>query len=301
MNKSALLKSYVNSCNVAELHSMCKEYGWGGHSALSRDQLISHVLRNAEEARSTAKEKKQMKKAVDKITDKTAKIHVEPEKHTTTPHAKKKKVVKDEDEEYEEYEDYYDDDFVVIEKEVHHNSSNNNGKKKRKEVMVEVIEKVHHNSNNDNSAKKQKERIPEEVRRECFRIVFDDELQGKCPVCKFTKISCTKGQFQAAHIIAEANGGLAVADNLVPSCGCNQLMGKTNLFDYMGTSTNLRTNVCELAFAYWRVCVPPAQREKDLKKHGRKNVLVEFVKIRYKPVHIDNYKDWLEIPESHVI
>jgi len=109
------------------------------------------------------------------------------------------------------------------------------------------------------------------------------------------------GQFQAAHILAEAKGGQVTPENLVPSCGCNQIMGTTNLFDYMGKSVEMRKNLWELAFAYWTACIPRAQMEKDLLKYGKKFVLVEFIKTKYGPEDIETYKEWLEIPESFTV
>jgi len=146
--------------------------------------------------------------------------------------------------------------------------------------------------------KTKKAKIPDDVRRSCFKIVFGDKLQGKCPVCKFATIGFDKGQFQAAHIMAEAKGGATIAENLVPSCGCNQIMGTTNLFDYMGMKIELRSNLWELASHYWIACTPRAQMEKELKKFGKKYVLVEFLKLKYQPLDLETYKDWLEIPDS---
>lgn len=39
--------------------------------------------------------------------------------------------------------------------------------------------------------------------------------------------------FHCGHVVAEANGGLAIMSNLVPVCGkCNTSMGTTNLAEF---------------------------------------------------------------------
>jgi len=145
---------------------------------------------------------------------------------------------------------------------------------------------------------KSKTKIPEKNRRSCFKIVFKKSVEGLCPVCKSVTIGLDKGRFHAAHIKAEAKGGKVDAENLVPTCGCNLLMETTNLFDYMGSRIELRPNLWQLACSYWIACTPPAQIEKELQRFGKKFVLVEFLKVKYQPVDIEKYKDWLEIPES---
>lgn len=301
MNKTQLLQAYLSHITVAEMHKICKDNMWIGHHSLNKEQLIAFVIENSN-SRAHKSEKTDKAEKKDKHKDKDKGSHKETEssekkkvnnntnndsnntttkptkppitsgsKKKTTPQ-KSKTGANSSDDEYSADDDDDDEDDVII-------------------TGVSKLSVV----------KKKKEKIPDKVRRSCFKIVFGDKLQGKCPVCKFATISFDKGQFQAAHITAEAKGGLTVPENLVPSCGCNQIMGTLNLFDYMGQSIELRKNIFELAYAYWEACTPLAQMEKELKRLGKKFVLVEFLKTQYNPANIETYIDWLEIPESWTV
>jgi len=293
MNKTQLWQAYLLHTTVADMHKICKDNMWVGHHSLNKEQLIAFVIENANSKSKPKSEKtdKAEKKDKDKDKDKD-KAHKDTDRHdkkkinhnnsnensSTTPSSSKSTTTKKPTPQKtktaaassdDESDDDYDDDVTT------------------------GISKL--------GVKKKKEKISDKARRSCFKIVFGDKLQGKCPVCKFATISFDKGQFQAAHITAESKGGLTIPENLVPSCGCNQVMGTLNLFDYMGQSIELRKNIFELAYAYWVACTPLAQMEKELKRLGKKFVLVEFLKTRYNPDNIQTYIDWLEIPESWTV
>ena len=65
-----------------------------------------------------------------------------------------------------------------------------------------------------------KENIPKTVRNALFINYFKNSREGKCQMCFRETISL--GNFQAGHIISEANGGKVTLDNLKPVCQlCN--------------------------------------------------------------------------------
>jgi len=77
-----------------------------------------------------------------------------------------------------------------------------------------------------------KEPIPKCVRNALWINYFKDSRIGLCQCCKREQI--TIGNFHAGHIIAEANGGRAALDNLVPICMlCNTSSGKINMHDFI--------------------------------------------------------------------
>ena len=77
-----------------------------------------------------------------------------------------------------------------------------------------------------------KESIPKCVRNALFINYFGNSREGKCQMCFRETISL--GNFQAGHIIAEANGGKVTLDNLKPVCQlCNSSSGKMNMNDFI--------------------------------------------------------------------
>jgi hypothetical protein len=72
--------------------------------------------------------------------------------------------------------------------------------------------------------------IPKSVRMELWRNHFGENWEGRCFVCR---ADINKENFDAAHKIAEANGGEATLDNLVPTCRtCNRSMGTMDLMEF---------------------------------------------------------------------
>jgi hypothetical protein len=56
-----------------------------------------------------------------------------------------------------------------------------------------------------------------------------DKGKSKCKCCNEKEIS--QMDFECGHIIAEANGGQIIINNLLPICGpCNRSMKTDNLF-----------------------------------------------------------------------
>ena len=77
-----------------------------------------------------------------------------------------------------------------------------------------------------------KESIPKCVRNALFVDYFGNSREGKCQMCFRETISL--GNFQAGHIISEANGGRVRLDNLRPVCQlCNTSSGKMNMDDFI--------------------------------------------------------------------
>jgi len=294
LNKPQLWEAYITHCTLADLNHLCQEFHWTGHSHFNKAQLLEYVrerINHFEENKGSHEEC-------------GSDVHKAPrskKSHSSTKAPTHHESDDDDDDDF--------DDFMMLDDgaDHKHKATGSSGTKKPTPHKAKTNDDDGDKGNTASAAKpaaapkghkSHKEKIPDDVRRSCFKIVFGDKLQGKCPVCKFGAIAFDKGQFQAAHIKAEAKGGETIADNLVPSCGCNQIMGTTNLFDYMGSRIELRSNLWELACCYWVACTPRAQMEKELKRLGKKFVLVEFLKVKYQPVDLEKYKDWLEIPES---
>ena len=77
-----------------------------------------------------------------------------------------------------------------------------------------------------------KQIIPKTVRNALFINYFKNSREGKCQMCFRETISL--GNFQAGHIISEANGGKVTLDNLKPVCQlCNTSSGKMNMDQFI--------------------------------------------------------------------
>jgi len=131
--------------------------------------------------------------------------------------------------------------------------------------------------------------------RSFFWHSYYDTLDGKCNVCGSVTINV--GQFQFGHIISEKSGGPYEAWNLVPQCACNQKVGKAHLFDYMAVSCSAR--LLPLGQKLFHAHCSVAEREKLLKVHGTQ-ALVAFVKAKYAPPGLDQYKGKFELTEGTV-
>lgn len=84
-------------------------------------------------------------------------------------------------------------------------------------------------------------RIPPALRKIVWDQNNDPSLtEGKCFVCKGSIHLLT---YECGHIIAYAEGGKTVAENLRPLCSlCNKSMGKKNLNDYIKEYYSNSTN-----------------------------------------------------------
>ena len=82
---------------------------------------------------------------------------------------------------------------------------------------------------------KKKEKIPATVRNIVWAThIGKDKTSGDCYCCGVETIS--KANFAVGHVLAEANGGSLLVDNLRPICTlCNSSMGKRNMLDFMTT------------------------------------------------------------------
>jgi 5-methylcytosine-specific restriction endonuclease McrA len=75
-----------------------------------------------------------------------------------------------------------------------------------------------------------KKPIPKAVRTQVWKTHIGNTLDGKCYVCNRIVYY---DNFDAAHIIAEANGGLIIVENLRVTCKpCNTSCGTQNLNDF---------------------------------------------------------------------
>lgn len=73
--------------------------------------------------------------------------------------------------------------------------------------------------------------VPKQIREQLWIKHFGNTFNGKCYCCK--KEFNFTGSWEAGHIIASANGGLDVIDNLSPIClPCNRSMGTEHLYEF---------------------------------------------------------------------
>jgi hypothetical protein len=83
----------------------------------------------------------------------------------------------------------------------------------------------------ESDSKKKRPSIPKQLREHLWTRDFGKSIEGKCYCCEST-ITLT-GSWDAGHIVAHANGGPTVADNLRPVCSpCNKQMGVKNMNDF---------------------------------------------------------------------
>lgn len=130
----------------------------------------------------------------------------------------------------------------------------------------------------------------------CWESVFDKGvIEGLCPICQCSKIRyCTTSgnTFQKQHIISRRDGGSSESWNLLPGCGCNQNMGSQNLIDWMGTRGNKRDLLLPLFLRKYKSLVSPYHRQ------NHREVLIEWVRSLYRPLLLDQYADWLLLPDK---
>lgn len=83
--------------------------------------------------------------------------------------------------------------------------------------------------------KKRKQTIPKSLKILIWNLYIGEEIgKTKCLCCNNNYIF--QSNFEAGHIIAEANGGKVNKDNLMPICSvCNKSMGTMNLDDFKNT------------------------------------------------------------------
>lgn len=105
-------------------------------------------------------------------------------------------------------------------------------KKCAEEKEVEEKEEKQEEKTVGKAAAKRKKTIPKAVRQAVWISTFGKDVgMTKCPCCGASDI--TQMDFECGHIVAEANGGLTVVDNLRPICGkCNKSMGTRNMDEF---------------------------------------------------------------------
>jgi 5-methylcytosine-specific restriction endonuclease McrA len=84
----------------------------------------------------------------------------------------------------------------------------------------------------DAGIKKKKEKIPAHIKTIVWAKYIGSSIpEAKCYCCKHERIEIRS--FECGHVIAEANGGELVVDNLRPICkGCNGGMGTMSMDEY---------------------------------------------------------------------
>ena len=83
------------------------------------------------------------------------------------------------------------------------------------------------------TGRRKKKGVPKAVRLQSWSLHVGETVgKTKCICCRDTEI--TMGDFEAGHVVAEAEGGAAVVDNVLPVCGlCNRSMGTCSMHDYV--------------------------------------------------------------------
>jgi len=76
--------------------------------------------------------------------------------------------------------------------------------------------------------------VPASLKKELWRNHFGNRFKGVCFCCRSATIY--RDNFHAGHVIAVANGGEDLIENLRPICQtCNSSMGTMNLNDFKNT------------------------------------------------------------------
>ena len=88
-------------------------------------------------------------------------------------------------------------------------------------------------SMNEPAPKKRKQNITKTTKVATWKLRFNGKINTEmCPVCNITCINPYECSF--GHVLAEANGGRANANNLIPVCtSCNLSMGKTHMLTFV--------------------------------------------------------------------
>jgi hypothetical protein len=137
-----------------------------------------------------------------------------------------------------------------------------------------------------------------QCRLSCWQSIFPPGvIEGVCPICGSSTIrySTTTGTtFQLSHIVARSNGGASLSYNLLPSCGCNQNVGRHNLIDWMACNGK-KALMRPLFLRKYKSLVAPYHRSRDPRQ------LIHWIQRLYKPLQLSKYSDWLLLLESDII
>ena len=104
----------------------------------------------------------------------------------------------------------------------------------KQELIQRLTQPLNHGSNSQVIPRKTQEsrHIPHALRACVFTTYIKDMNTAQCYVGCGARIS--PFNFECGHVVAVANGGKTVLDNLRPICGsCNKSMQTTNLFDFI--------------------------------------------------------------------
>ena len=133
-----------------------------------------------------------------------------------------------------------------------------------------------------------------ETRRQCRLLCWQSifppgVIEAVCPICGSSTIrySTTTGTtFQLSHIVARSNGGASLSYNLLPSCGCNQNVGRHNLIDWMACNGK-KSLIRPLFLKKYKSLVAPYRRSRDPCQ------LIQWVRELYNPRQLSHYSEWL--------
>ena len=103
--------------------------------------------------------------------------------------------------------------------------------KRETQEVKDKYKKLKNKKRSDSPTKKVRKSIPKSVKDKVWdECIGKERGVGPCYCCG-TDIDSKK--FDCGHIIASANGGLDVVENLKPICStCNKSMGKQNLEEF---------------------------------------------------------------------
>jgi len=95
------------------------------------------------------------------------------------------------------------------------------------------LEELNIQSGNKSKSTYKKKSIPKSVKINIWNTyIGDDIMKHKCFCCKRTTIKIN--DFEAGHVLSEANGGTNEIKNFRPICrNCNLSMGTTHMEDYI--------------------------------------------------------------------
>jgi flagellar biosynthesis GTPase FlhF len=105
-------------------------------------------------------------------------------------------------------------------------------KKSKKEEKPESPTSDDDKPDDKDSGPKGKSKIPKHIKTFVWNTYIGKEkTEAKCPCCQQETIDCRK--FDCGHVVAEAEGGSCLVDNLRPICSpCNSAMGTMNMNDF---------------------------------------------------------------------
>ena len=119
----------------------------------------------------------------------------------------------------------------------------NEKQKAKKPTKKKVIQATENEETGEKNIKTQKparkKPVPKALRKKVWEKEIGETIKGNCYVCSR---QLEFDNFEAGHIVAEANSGETTLDNLKVVCKpCNTSMGTTNLEEFKKTMTSKET------------------------------------------------------------